>query len=81
MIPSLSFLKRRILYMMWKQGKIIKAPAQDIIDKPKAGWDVVPNRAFKKVDPVILAQMKPLPQLMRQDYKEYLRNNDIEHDF
>ena len=81
MIRSKSHLKTKILPLMHTQGKIMKAPAQDLRANKKHGWAVVPNKAFKKVDPVILAQMKPLPILQRHDYKEYLRNNDIEHDF
>ena len=45
------------------------------------GWKLVPHKAFNKVDPVILSQMKPLPKLERRDYKEYLRNNDINYEF
>ena len=45
------------------------------------GWKLVPHKAFNKVDPMILSQMKPLPKLERKDYKEYLRNNDINYDF
>ena len=67
---------------MKMQGKIEKAPANDMIKKNSHfGWRVVPHKAFKSVDPVILAQMKPLPELERKDYKEYLRNNDIPHNF
>ena len=46
-----------------------------------AGWKIVPNRAFRKVDPEILAQMDPLPKINRQDYKEYLRKHGIPYDF
>ena len=80
-IKSKNHLKEKILPLMMHQGKIMKAPAQDLRPNKKHGWAVVPNKAFKKIDPVILAQMKPLPVVYRHDYKEYLRNNDIEHEF
>ncbi len=47
----------------------------------KSGWKLIPHKAFKRVDPVILSQLKPIPQLNREDYKEYLKNNNIEFDF
>ena len=59
-------------------GKIEKAPAHDFTKKnSKHGWQLVPHKAFKRVDPVILAQLKPLPEVNRKDYREYLQNNDI----
>ena len=37
------------------QGKIIKAPAIDMEENRKAGWRLVPHKAFKNTDPKILA--------------------------
>jgi hypothetical protein len=47
----------------------------------KAGWQVVPNRAFKNVAPDVLAEIDPLPALAREDYKDYLRRSNIPYDF
>ena len=79
MIRSKTFLKREVLHNMLMMNKIEKGPAQDIQGNKRAGWMLVPHKAFKNVDPVILAQMKPLPSINRKDYKEYLINNDITH--
>ena len=62
-------------------GKIEKAPALDMVGTKRAGWKLVPHRAFRNTDPVILAQMKPLPEIKRKDYLDYLKNNEIYHDF
>ena len=45
------------------------------------GYQVVPDKAFKKVDPTILVKMTPIPELNRRDYNEYLKNNDIEREY
>ena len=81
MIQSKTYLKRKILRDMELKGKIVKAPALDMQGTARAGWQLVPNRAFKNIDPVVLAQLKPLPEIERSDYREYLRNNEIQHDF
>jgi secreted Zn-dependent insulinase-like peptidase len=61
MIQSKSYLKNKVLHQMMLQGKIEKAEAHDMAKNSKAGWRVVPHKAFRNTDPVILAQMKPLP--------------------
>ena len=38
-----------------------------------SGWEVVPHKAFKNTAPEILAEMDPLPEINRDDYKQYLR--------
>ena len=47
----------------------------------KAGWVIVPHKAFKNVAPDVLATIQPMPALNREDYKEYLRNTGIPFDF
>ena len=59
------------------QGKIVKGPALDKEDNKSHGWKLVPHLAFKNTDPAILSQLKPLPQVQRESYKDYLKNNDI----
>jgi hypothetical protein len=81
MIKSKTFLKKKVLHDMLLQGKIAKAEAHDFQKNSKHGWRVVPHKAFKNTDPVILAQMKPLPQIERKDYHEYLVNNDIQFEW
>ena len=39
----------------------------------------MPHKAFKNIDPAILAKMRPLPKLSRRDYREYLEANDIRY--
>ena len=53
---------------MYCQGKIFKAPPQDLKGFPRGGWQIDPEVAFKNVDPIILAQLRPLPKLKRRDY-------------
>lgn len=55
LIKSKHFLKERILNNMWVQGKIVKGKALDIPQFSKAGWELVPNKAFKNVTPEVLA--------------------------
>lgn len=81
LIASKSFLKERILKQMLAQGKVIKAKAIDMPTFNRGGWQVVPHKAFKSVAPDILADMTPMPQLQREDYKEFLRNNGIPYEF
>ena len=82
MIPSKRFLKEKVLNNMLLIGKLKKGEAIDFTRKnSKHGWELVPHKAFKNVDPVVLAQMKPLPEVDRKDYREYLLNNDIQHNF
>ena len=38
MIKSRNHMKERILHTMQKQGKIVKAPAQDIVGFKSSGW-------------------------------------------
>ena len=62
MIKSKTQLKHKILPLMMLQGKVAKGPAVDLMKKNSSyGWKVVPHKAFKNVDPVLLAQMRPLP--------------------
>lgn len=46
-----------------------------------SGWKLVPHKAFKRTDPAILATLKPMPELQREDYKEYLREMNIPYEF
>lgn len=66
---------------MLTQGKINKGKAIDMPMYNRAGWVIVPNRAFKNVAPEVLSQIEPLPAISRDDYKEYLRKNNIPYDF
>ena len=66
---------------MLTQGKIVQARALDMPKFSTSGWQVIPNRAFKNVAADIVAGMEPLPVMQRQDYKEYLRNNNIPFEF
>ena len=59
------------------QGKIVKGPALDKEKNTSHGWKLVPHLAFRNTDPAILAQLKPLPEVQRETYKDYLKNNDI----
>ena len=43
------------------QGKIKKGKANDLLTGSLNGWELVPHKAFKRVDPAILCQLKPLP--------------------
>jgi len=66
---------------MEAQGFIVKARADDIPQFKKSGWKLVPHKAFKRTDPEILAKYTPLPQLAREDYKEFLREQNIPYEF
>lgn len=46
-----------------------------------SGWKLVPQKAFRRTDPAILATLKPMPELQREDYKEYLREMNIPYEF
>lgn len=81
LIKSKKFLKERILHQMHLQGKITPARAIDIPKYSKGGWQIQQKKAFASVAPDILANITPLPELTRTDYKEYLRKNNIPHDF
>lgn len=80
-IPSKSFLKNRVLVPMEAQGFITRARADDVPQYRHSGWKLNPNKAFKRTDPAILATLKPMPQLEREDYKEYLREMNIPYEF
>ena len=62
---------------MESQGKIVRDRAPERHQFKKSGWRLVPTKAFKNVDPQILAMLRPLPILNRQDYMDYLVDNDI----
>ena len=66
---------------MLSQGFIVKCRADDIPNFRNSGWRVVPHRAFKRTAPEVLAKMDPLPQIDREDYKEYLRQENIPYEF
>ena len=72
LIPSKSFLKHRVLSLMEQQGKISKERALDMPQFKRAGWKVHPTKAFKAVAPAIIMQLDPIPQLDRQDVREYI---------
>ena len=50
---------------MQLQGKIAKTQALDMPQFKKSGWKVIHNRAFKNVDPAIVAELDPMPTLQR----------------
>ena len=81
MFSSKTFLKNRVLHVMEKQGKIKKARAIDMPKYKHGGWKLNESRAFRNVSPDILSQLDPIPKLDRDDYKEYLRVNNIPHKF
>lgn len=81
LISSKKFLKERILHQMYMQGKIVPGRALDIPRFSKSGWELVPEKAFKSVDAGVLTQMTPLPAIKRKDYVEFLKNNNIPHEF
>lgn len=81
LIKSKNFLKERVLLQMQIQGKLVKGKAIDLPQFNRAGWEIVPHKAFKNVAPDVLANMQPMPALNREDYREYLRNNTIPFDF
>ena len=81
LFASKSFMRSKVLHLMECQGKVIKAKADDLPMYKHAGWKLVPNRAFRNTAPWILAKMDPLPQLQREDYKKYLRENNIPFEF
>lgn len=66
---------------MFMQGKLVKGKAIDMPNFNNGGWKIVPHKAFRNVAPDILANMQPLPAVNREDYKEYLKNNSIPHEF
>ena len=57
---------------MEKQGKIVRDKALDLPEYKKAGWKVLQQKAFKNVAPYIIMQLDPIPQLERQDVREYI---------
>ena len=63
------------------QGKIERGRSVDTPQFKNSGWKIIPHKAFKNVSPEVLVQMDPLPVVNRQDYKEYLRNNNIPYEF
>ena len=71
-IPSKSFLKGRILHQMEAQGKIKRDRALDMPKFKRAGWKVNPAKAFKNTEPSIIMKLDPIPQLNRQDLREYI---------
>ena len=81
LIKSKHFLKERVLATMLSQGKIERTRAADIQQYKNSGWKLVTHKAFHRVDPSLLAKMQPLPQIKREDYKEYLRQNNIPYEF
>ena len=54
------------------QGKIKKERALDMPQFKLAGWQVNPAKAFKNTAPSIVMQLDPIPQLERQDVREYI---------
>ena len=64
-MPSKSFMKNKILYQMEAQGKIVRDKAIDMPEYKKAGWKVLPAKAFKNVAPSVIMKMDPIPQLNR----------------
>jgi hypothetical protein len=80
-IKSKHHLKERVLHQMYMQGKLVKGKAIDMPQYSRAGWQLVPHKAFKNVAPDILANIQPMPSVNREDYKEYLKNNGIPFDF
>ena len=72
MIPSKTFLKDRILHQMLQEGKIKKDRALDMPEYKRGGWSVNPTRAFKNTAPEIIMKLDPIPQLERQDLREYI---------
>ena len=81
LINSKSSLKDRVLKTMETQGKIERKRAVDQPKWKKGGWQLVPSVALKNVDPSILATLEPLPQMVRQDYRDFLRRNNIPYEF
>ena len=57
LIKSKTKLKNEILRLMHLQNKLIRAPTPDVPDYKRAGWKVNRTKAFKHVDPEILAKM------------------------
>jgi hypothetical protein len=41
----------------------------------------MPQKAFARTDPEILSKLDPMPALNREDYKEYLRKENIPYEF
>ena len=74
MIKSKSFLKNKILYQMLQQGKIQKGRAKDMPQFKRAGWKVNPSKAFKHTEPSILMKLDPIPQLDREDVRDYIES-------
>ena len=74
MIPSKTFLKNKILYQMAKQKKIKKGRAKDMPQFKRAGWEVNPSRAFKNTEPSIVMKLDPIPQLDREDVRDYIES-------
>ena len=50
---------------MYTQGKLRKGKAIDMPQFNNAGWELIPNKAFKSVAPEILAELSPLPAINR----------------
>jgi hypothetical protein len=66
---------------MLAQGYIEKTTADDIPQYKHSGWKLVTKKAFKNTDPAILAKLDPMPALNREDYKNYLRKENIPYEF
>lgn len=63
------------------QGKITKCRADDMPNLKNSGWSLNMQKAFKSTDPASLAKMEKLPELEREDYKDYLRKHNIPYEF
>ena len=81
LIKSKHFLKDRVLHTMFMAGKIKRGKAVDMPKFKNAGWEVIQNKAFARVDVTIMASLNPLPQSNRKDYKKYLEENNIPFSF
>ena len=73
-IKSKSQLKNKILYQMLQQGKIQKGRATDMPQFKRAGWKINPVKAFKNTEPSIIMKLDPIPQLDRDDVRDYIES-------
>ena len=70
-LESKNYLKKTVMANMRKQGKLVKAPYSPIL-KLHPGYELVPEKAFKRIDPQVLLTIKPRPNIKRFEKPEIL---------
>lgn len=69
--PSKEFLRRTVIPAMMQQGKIVKAGYSQAQGK-YLGYNLVPEKAFKRTDPEVLVRIEPRPNIRRFNRSEII---------